>query len=242
MSSDEGVKLLLLQAGLDKTPGNVENAEAIADKLGGLALAIDQAATYISARHVPLHSFLDVYAKRRAAILKHTPTHWEYRKTGSDEVEQPVSVFTTWEMSFEQLDASGDERDSIMHLLTLGAFIDTNNIGEGLFRLYSEQENRPQWLESFLSDGEWDSDKYQDSVVHLLSVSLTTSIDLMSDDARFSFHPLIAEWIKYVSTKKPGVNTPKKQSTWCDYSSTTGIRRKCRSVIREKLWRILIKS
>ncbi len=99
-------------------------------------------------------------------------------------------------MSFEQLEATGHERDSIIHLLTLGAFIDTNKIGEGLFRLYSQLPDRPQWLEAFMDEGEWDTDKYQDSIVRLLSVSLVTSIDLMATDARFSFHPLIAEWLK----------------------------------------------
>jgi len=71
MSAEEGVELLLHQAGLEKTAENVENAKAITQELGGLALAIDQAATYLSARHVPLHSFSNVYEKRRAAILKH---------------------------------------------------------------------------------------------------------------------------------------------------------------------------
>ena len=196
MPVDEAVELLLLQAGLEKTPDNVENAKTITDKLGNLALAIDQAATYISARHVPLNSFIDVYARRKAAILKHTPTHWEYRKAGSDETEQSLSVFTTWEMSFEQLEGTPEERESVIHLLTLGAFIDTNNVGEGLFSLYAEQQDRPRWLDAFMNDDEWDSDRYQDSIVRLLSVSLVTSIDLMTEDARFSFHPLIAEWLK----------------------------------------------
>ena len=196
MPVDEAVELLLIQSGLEKTPENIKHAQSISEELGGLALAIDQAATYISARSVPLHSFNDVYARRKAAILKHTPTHWEYRKVGSGETEQSLSVFTTWEMSFEQLEARGQDRESIIHLLTLGAFIDTNNIGEGLFSLYSQQEDRPGWLSTFMADEEWDSDFYQDTVVRLLSVSLVTSIDLTSEDARFSFHPLIAEWLK----------------------------------------------
>ena len=196
MSEDEGVELLLHQSGHDRNPDNVKHAREIAEQLGGLALAIDQAATYINARHVPLDRFIEVYSKRRAAILKHTPSHWEYRKTISDEPGQPVSVFTTWEMSFEKLEAHGEERESIIHLLTLGAFIDTNNIGEGLFRVYAHLPYRPSWLEAFMDDENWDTDKYQDTVVRLLSVSLVTSIDLMTTDARFSFHPLIAEWLK----------------------------------------------
>ena len=42
---EEAVEWLLLQAGLEKTEENVEHAKAITDKLGGLVLAIDQAAT-----------------------------------------------------------------------------------------------------------------------------------------------------------------------------------------------------
>jgi hypothetical protein len=86
-------------------------------------------------------------------------------------------------------------RDAIIHLLTLGAFINTNNIGEGLFSLYSQQTNRPDWMNSFLDHGVWDSEKFQDTIVRLSSVSLVT-IDLMSNDARISFHPLVAEWLK----------------------------------------------
>ncbi|KAL8910847.1 MAG: hypothetical protein Q9171_003885 [Xanthocarpia ochracea] len=196
MSENEGIELLLHQAALQKTPDNLEHARAITQKLGGLALAIDQVATYLNARHMPLHTFSEVYEKRRAAILKHTPTQWEYRKARGKETEKSVSVFTTWEMSFEQLKAAVQERDSIVRLLTLTAFINTNNVSEGLFSLYSQQANRPDWLDAFMDGGAWDSDKYQDCIVHLHSIALVTTIDLMADDARISFHPLVAEWLK----------------------------------------------
>lgn len=68
-TADEGIGLLLLQAGYETTDENVENARQIVEILGGLALAIDQAATYIGARHVPLKSFPEVFAKSRSAIL-----------------------------------------------------------------------------------------------------------------------------------------------------------------------------
>ena len=196
MTLDEGVELLLLQSGYERTDENVEDACQIVKNLGGLALALDQAATYIGARHVPLKSFPEVFAKRRSAILKHTPTHWEYSKTRLEDRDQPLSVFTTWEMSFEQLRVSEEEREVLAHLLTLGAFIDTRDISEGLFSLYALDSSGPKWLEHFKNGNRWDSDKYQDSIVRLLSVSLVTSIDIMAADARFSFHPLIAEWLK----------------------------------------------
>ena len=197
MTLDEGIQLLLLQSGYERTDENVVDARQIVEDLGGLALAIDQAATYIGARHVPLKSFPEVFAKRRSSILRHTPTHWEYSKTRLEARDKPLSVFTTWEMSFEQLQVTEEEeRESLVHLLTLGAFVDTRDISEGLFSLYALEANRPKWLEYFLDGDKWDSDKYQDSIVRLLSVSLVTSIDIMATDARFSFHPLIAEWLK----------------------------------------------
>ena len=190
------MRLLLLQSGYERSEETVEDAHLIVETLGGLALAIDQAATYIRARDIPLKLFAEVFAKRRSAILKHTPTHWEYSKTRLEERDKPLSVFTTWEMSLEQLEVTDDERDSLVHLLTLGSFVNTRHISEGLFSLYAKQASRPKWLDYFMDGTRWDSEKYQDSIVRLLSVSLVTSIDIMATDARFSFHPLIAEWLK----------------------------------------------
>ena len=99
-------------------------------------------------------------------------------------------------MSFEELETAGRQRDSNIHLLTLAAFIDTNDVSEGLFSLYSQQANRPDWLDAFMEGGVWRSDIYQDSVVRLYSTGLVTTINLMRDDARILFHPLVAEWLK----------------------------------------------
>ena len=101
-------------------------------------------------------------------------------------------------MSFEELDATAEQRESIIHLLTLSAFIDNMQIGEGLFSTYYEATapNSPHWLTGFVTNGIWDKDKYQDCIVRLLSVNLIQSIDIMTADARFSFHPLIVEWLK----------------------------------------------
>ena len=190
------MELLLLQSGYERTERNVEKAHQIVETLGGLALAIDQAATYIAAQSIPLSSFVEVFAKRRSAILRHTPEHWDYPKSRMELRQEPLSVFTTWEMSLEQLDITLDERNSLVHLLTLGAFIDTRDISEGLFSLYAQQASRPQWLEYFMDDTQWDSKKYQDSIARLLAISLVTSTNLTETHARFSFHPLIAEWLK----------------------------------------------
>jgi len=130
MTLDEGIELLLLQSGYKRNDENVEDARQIVENLGGLALAIDQVATYIGARHVPLKSFPEVFAKRRSAISKYTPTHWEYSKTRLEERDKPLSVFTTWEMSFEQFQVIEEKRKLLVHLLTWGAFVDTRDISK----------------------------------------------------------------------------------------------------------------
>ena len=187
------MELLLFQSGYERTEETVEEARQIVGTLGGLALAIDQAATYIKAQNIPLSSFAEAFAKRRTAILKRTPS--EYSKSRLEDCI-PSSVFTTWEMCLEQLQVTNDKRGSLVHLLTLGAFIDTRDISEGLFSLYAQQDNGPRWLEYFMDGSKWASEKYQASIVSLQRISLVTGIDPTGTDSRFSFHPLIAEWLK----------------------------------------------
>lgn len=71
LTEDEGIELLLRQAGRTKTMENQKHARVIIQELGGLALAIDQAATYINVRQVALDKFPQVYGERRDAILRH---------------------------------------------------------------------------------------------------------------------------------------------------------------------------
>ena len=70
-------------------------------------------------------------------MLKHTPILWEYRKRlGDDKDETLLSVFTTWELSFQQIGKNNKEQTMIGHLLTLVAFINAINVDEDLFKLH----------------------------------------------------------------------------------------------------------
>jgi hypothetical protein len=51
----------------------MHEGKKIVKQLGYLALAIDQAAAYISIRQLPLSLFTEHYEKRKEFILKHTP-------------------------------------------------------------------------------------------------------------------------------------------------------------------------
>ena len=197
MSPAEGLELLFQQAGCGRDESNLAAAKDITARLGNLALAIDQAGAYISTRNLPLRLFLDHYNKRREKVWKETPsTLWEYRrKLNDEEAETSLNVFTTWEMSFEQIQKDKTNAKTLEHLLTLSAFFDNNDIFEDLFKRYFELEG-PDWMETFTSEGVWDSYEFQEAVAKLANLSLISRPDISASGICFSFHPLIQDWIK----------------------------------------------
>ncbi|KAH0538196.1 hypothetical protein FGG08_005212 [Glutinoglossum americanum] len=198
MAEDEGLELLLRQSKLERNNGNAIEGRKIIQKLGYLPLAIDQAGAYISARKLPLRLFEKHYNERKETVLRHTPLLWEYRRRlGGDKDEAILSVFTTWELSFQQIGKNENERTMIGHFLTLSAFLDASNIGEDLFKSHLASTNDPtQWMKNFTSRGVWDQYKYQDTVAELLSLSLLQGVDIGSSESRFSLHPLVTDWLK----------------------------------------------
>ena len=198
MADEEGAELLMHQSGLRKTPENLQHASEIARLLGGLPLAIDQGGSYISSRNIPLEAFRQHFAERRDVILKHTPTLWAYRKRISDQDEQDrsISAFTTWELSFDDLDDT--DKNHFVHALTLAAFMDSTSMSEWFFRAYHHcrATNPPAWLSAFTTDGTWDNYKFQDAIAQLLSVSLVQNMEITPTGTRFSLHPLVSQWLR----------------------------------------------
>ena len=197
MSQSEGLELLFRQVGYDRNESNELVGKGIITRLGNLALAIDQAGAYISARSLPLHLFMDHYNMRREKVLKETPsTLWEYRRKLNDaEAETSLSVFTTWEMSFEQIDRAEVSGKTLEHLLVLSAFFSNINIFEDLFKRHYESV-KPDWMEMFGCGGVWDSLEFQDMLAQLAKLSLISSLEITATGIYFSLHPLIQDWIK----------------------------------------------
>lgn len=199
LSEAEGLDLLLHQSHHGTTDDNIKEGTLIVQKLGCLALAIDQAAAYITYRHLPLVHFMDHYETRKKTILERTPEHlWEYRRSlGDDENQTSMSTFTTWEMSFQQIAEDDNERCNIGHFLTLAAFLNPAKIGEDLFVQYFRLGSPiPEWMQGFCSKGEWDSDMYQDTVCGLYNLSLLQGMEVTGTQISFSLHPLIRGWLQ----------------------------------------------
>lgn len=150
MATEEGVRLLLRGYNDNDIQARHQSvASRIVQRLGRLALAIDQAAAYIKYKRIPLdllEDFLKIYEAERQKILLHTPkSFWEYER---------INAFTTWELSFQQL-GSGDDGwgKNAAQFLTLSAFFAPTAITESIFRCYHEcPGGRFAWIQMFLEN------------------------------------------------------------------------------------------
>ncbi|KAL8673688.1 MAG: hypothetical protein Q9168_001903 [Polycauliona sp. 1 TL-2023] len=146
LSVDDGVNLLLRHCNRQEIERNLDIAKEIIQRLGGLALAIDQAGAYIAHRRIPadeLRGFLEAYETQRKKIMSYTPRNlWDYGLMQTLEVEdqtKAINAFTTWEISMKALVSDHPlEKDAIIRFLTLSAYFNPARIEESLFRNYWE--------------------------------------------------------------------------------------------------------
>jgi tetratricopeptide (TPR) repeat protein len=168
MTAEDGVSLLLRGYRGQEIKQYMAEGSKIVSRLGGLPLAIDQAAAYLGYKRMPLErlgDFLEIYEAQKDKILKYTSKYfWEYgtmQMHGEEERNKAISAFTTWEMSFQQLESDDERRKkNAAHFLTLSAFLDPSNIGESMFRnLWAAGTGRPEWMHIFSTCEDIDSDE-----------------------------------------------------------------------------------
>jgi hypothetical protein len=194
MTEAEALELLFQSSQAKYTDQNLQAAARIVQRLGFHALAIDQAGAYIRARSLPeIEVYLDHFNKRREIVLKELPEEWNYRASTMDsDKDIELSVFTTWELSFDRI--SGDEvaREDKQHILTLSGFLDRNEIKGSFFAAYASRNET--WLPS-CNQHQWDMYAFLDVLAELSNLSLLQSIN-SSTNPSCSLHPLIHDWIK----------------------------------------------
>ena len=150
----EAIELLLSQ-GKRHQMDHVASSQAklIVERLDYHPLAIAQAGAYTNKRKLPLAEFLDHFQSRKAIILKDTtPQMSQYRRRlGGAEQETSLSVFTTWELSYQQLLAEDTDEKCMADFLTLLAFFAAGGVSEGLLKAYCD---RPETAENSSSDSD----------------------------------------------------------------------------------------
>ncbi len=92
-------------------------ASALADALGDLPLALEQAAAYMEETNISLADYLNLFRQRQRELLaRGAPPSEQY----------PDTVLTTWDISFEKLS------DEVADLLRLIAFLAPDDIPKSL--------------------------------------------------------------------------------------------------------------
>src|SRR5207248_7600244 len=98
------------------------DAETIYGLLGGLPLALDQAAAYVEENRCRLADYLSLYQTRRIALLE--------RRGSLSHRDYPDSVATTWSLSFKQIEQTSP---AAAELLRFCAFLHPDTIAEEMF-------------------------------------------------------------------------------------------------------------
>jgi tetratricopeptide (TPR) repeat protein/DNA-binding CsgD family transcriptional regulator len=114
--------LLALDASLAQAePADWQTAVQLAQELGGLPLALDQAGAYLEETRCGLRQYLELYRSHRADLLRHR---------GGVALDHPDSVATTWSLSFALLEQGSA---LAVDLLRLCAVLHPDAIPEALF-------------------------------------------------------------------------------------------------------------
>jgi hypothetical protein len=97
LTPEEGAHLLLQRAGMlaQATPEDHAQALALSRELGGLPLALDQAAAYMLKSRLSLAAYQQRYQQHHARLLNERHSR-----------EHPTPVATTWDISFRAVAAS----------------------------------------------------------------------------------------------------------------------------------------
>ena len=156
-------------------PAEQQALEALAQELGYLPLALEQAAAYIQTKQVSFATYLRAYQQRRLQVLeKERPQVGNY----------PASVATTWGINFEAVQASSPAAADV---LRLSAFLAPDNIPYEILSL--GKDHLGETLATALAEGSENELVLPELLAELTHYSL---IRLETED-RYSIHRLVQE-------------------------------------------------
>ncbi|KAJ6547748.1 P-loop containing nucleoside triphosphate hydrolase protein [Mycena vulgaris] len=199
MEEPDAVALLLKSCAEEITSRNTELATEIVKALYYLPLAIIQAGAFIL-KSGALSSYLNLYSGNQARLLSEQPnqSHDDYGQT----------VYTTWQISFEQLSKPAAT------ILQLCSLLHYKGISEEIFSRASAYQFLPngptkeelhdplEFLSQFSGPtGVWNSLQFLDVMNEITAYSLA-NFDL--DGKMYSIHPLVHNWSQSTLTHHRG--------------------------------------
>ncbi|KAH8834422.1 hypothetical protein DL96DRAFT_1757093 [Flagelloscypha sp. PMI_526] len=190
LEQDDAVELLLRGLDVNETLETFKIASEIVQKLGCLALAVNQARGFLAQDICTLSEYLPIYMRNCTKLLdnKSIQTTDDYEHT----------VYTTWTISFNKLSSPA------VQFLELLCFMHHENIPSRIFedawKVYGEVDDDavPIDLVTFLSsfqavDSTWDILRFRMLIKEILSFSL---IEFNTGNHTFSVHPLVQQWAR----------------------------------------------
>jgi len=225
METDEAISLLLKVARTDSSDAIREDAERLVSDLGFLALAIDQAGSFIATRKCPLKEYRDTFrdCRDRNRLLRQPPT-WKSRS------DPKSAVYTTWEISFEMVFQMDDLASQILQLMS---YLHYAQIPREIFSRASDRVHYDktsisdiQWTKSRVSkeiyyllcarkdedNQNWDDDIFEGTIDILQSFSLIKR-ERHEGQAIYTLHPLVSSWTRERLPEREQL--PIKQSIVC---------------------------
>ena len=215
METEEACDLLLLSARLDDHENHRAIAAAITEKLGCLALAIDQAGAYILSGTCSIWDFLDTFEKKASSLLSNDAYN------GASSYNR--AVYATWELSYSAISfmtrsdqCSAYQKDgaaTALKLLNLFGFLHNDNITHEIFRAAAENpEKTLSFGPNIDPDGVFDSganlpldllkldgNKRWDAHHFRQGISILKSFALIDEDEvcdTVSMHSLVHTWAR----------------------------------------------
>ena len=159
----ESIEFLVKRTGQEDEAG----ANQLADELGDLPLALEQAGAYIEETGREFLDYLELFRARRNDLLKLQPAPVDYHAT----------VLTTWDLSMQQVNKESSEA---IYLLNLFSFLSPDDIPRML--LAERNDRLPEPIAQAISDP-----LLQDKAVS--SLKRYSLVELLGD--AFSVHRLV---------------------------------------------------
>ena len=216
MDPEEARDLLLLSARLGCSDTHRAAAAAITEKLGYLALAIDQAGAYILSGTCSIWDFLEIFKKKASSLLSNDAYN------GASSYNR--AVYATWELSYSAIShMSSTDRCSVyekdgaamaLKLLNIFGFLHNDNITHEIFRIAAENPDKmfsfgprvdpdgtfdqgtdlPLELLKLDDNKQWDAHGFRKGVSILKRFSLVDEDELCNT---ISMHSLVHTWARH---------------------------------------------
>ncbi|KAF8538287.1 acyl transferase/acyl hydrolase/lysophospholipase [Trichophaea hybrida] len=208
MEPEDAITLLLKVARTDASDDARVDAEHLVHDLGFLALAINQAGSYITTRKCALNEYRERFQNRRdrSQLLRE-------RLSKQRSSSYQSTVYTTWEISIKMVQ---ETNPLALEILQLFSYLHYAQIPREIFkrasdRIYHTRDdtNDVQWTVSRVSEGiynllcvrkgenseDWDEDVFERAIDTLQSFSLVKR-ERSKDQAIYTLHPLVSLWTR----------------------------------------------